>query len=79
MALGWVVAGAVGPQHSPLVTIGLQPICRRMVTTSKHCRGWGGSCREALMEIPTETHQNEAAILVFNFAQTGQVLNWYLA
>jgi hypothetical protein len=42
-------------------------------------RGLGGCCREATMEIPTETHQNEAAIKVFNFAQTGQVLNWYLA
>jgi len=39
----------------------------------------GGSCRVAIMEIPTETHQNEAAIKVFNFAQTGPLLNWYLA
>jgi hypothetical protein len=31
------------------------------------------------MEIPTETHQNEAATKVFNFGQTGPLLNWYLA
>ena len=39
VALDWSVAGAVGPRHPPPVTIRLQPICWRMVTTSKHCRG----------------------------------------
>jgi hypothetical protein len=63
------------------------PTCRHWFATDlsedgydiQTLRGLGGCCREATMEIPTETHQNEAAMKVFNFAQTGQVLNWYLA
>jgi len=30
------------------------------------------------MEIPTETHQNEAAIKVFNFEQTVRLSTCYL-
>jgi hypothetical protein len=41
---------------------------------SASCGGWVGGCREAIMEILTETHQNEAATKVFNFEQTARVL-----
>ena len=72
--LDWAVAGAVGPRHPTLFSIRLHAICWRKVTTSKQYRGWEGRRREAIMEIPTEAHQNEAATRVFNFEQTARVL-----
>ena len=58
-----------------LLRIRLQLIWWRTVTTSKHCRGWEGRCWEAIMEIPTDAHQNEAATDVCNIEQTARVLN----
>jgi len=67
-------SASIAARHPAPFAIRLHPICWRMVTTSKHCRGWVGRCREAIMEIPTENHKNEAATKVFNFEQTARVL-----